>query len=151
MAAWMARWSLPRTSPWSMSTRTDGTSTQSPGNSSARAAGQRVSTANARTAGRTSRMAPPLFLLPALPGQPRAVHAELHQPLLLHFRDVDRPAVGAAEAEVARRGPQDVHLAQHLTLRRYHRHRALAVARDVEVAVRVAAHAVESVVVELLQ
>src|SRR5262249_28428624 len=79
------------------------------------------------------------------------VRPELHQPAFRHLRDIDRAAVRTAEADVARLFPEHVDLTHHLTLRRQHGHGALAVAGDVEVAVDVAAHAVEAVVVKLLE
>src|SRR5262249_49192442 len=90
------------------------------------------------------------FLLPALPRQTWPVHAELHQASVIDLSDIDGAPVRAAETEVAGRLAEHVDLLQDLPLRRQLDHAALAIARDIQVAVHVAAHAVEAVVVELL-
>src|SRR5262245_8921016 len=90
------------------------------------------------------------FPLPALPGKAGLVHAKRDESLLAHLRHIHRSAVRSAEAEVRRFVAEDGNFLEDLTFGRQLHDRPLAVPRDVEVAIDIAAHAVEAVVVELL-
>src|SRR5258708_3638997 len=84
------------------------------------------------------------LLMPALPRQSRLVHPEAYEPLVIYLCDIDCAAVRTAEAEIARLRSEYVDLFQNLAERRHLNHCPLAMSRDVEVAVYITAHTVES-------
>src|SRR4051812_29764517 len=78
----------------------------------------------------------------SLPGKTGALGTERHEAALLDFRDVHRPTVGAAEAQVARLLAKHVDFVQKVASGREHDDGSLAVPRHVEISVDVEAHAV---------
>ena len=70
---------------------------------------------------------------------------------MIDFRDIDRPSVWTAKAKIAGFGTQNVHFPQHLPGGRKFYDCAFAVARDVKIAIHIAAHSIKTVSVEFFQ
>ena len=87
--------------------------------------------------------------LPLVPFKSGAVDAELHQPGVFHFGDVNGFAIRATETEIAGAVPQHVNFLKDRSVGRHLYYGAFAIASDVQVAVDIAAHPVEAVVGEL--
>src|SRR5579859_7782118 len=83
-----------------------------------------------------------------MPGESRAVDAELHEAGMLDFGDVNRAAIRSADAQITRTPAQDGNLVQDFSLGRHFDDGAVAVAADVEISVYITPHAVEAVVFE---
>lgn len=88
-------------------------------------------------------------LFPSLPGQSGLIRAKLDHPLMFDFRDINGPPIGASKTEVGWACAEHINLGQDLSVRLHFYHGSLAVPSDVEVALLVAAHAIEAVVRKL--
>src|SRR6266487_1308811 len=84
-------------------------------------------------------------------GEAGTIHSKLNQAPMINFRDIYGASVRPAEAKIARFRTQHVHFTQHLSGGREFHDRALAVTRDVKIAVHVAAHSIEAVRVEFFE